>query len=717
MKRTFGLICCMAVLTSATAQDLATCPDSMFQLTMRKLVTKGNHAYDISNTEGMREAIDAISSAIQQRSSKGRLNIDDSLEFTADMYKLEGSYHYEMSFYDSRSSAKAHENYRKALEIYQNHTDSNDLQCEPMIHRELAILYYKEQNYQEAYRQMKAAYEAFERAAELDVIGGDDPDYLNIQTQMAMCQARMGKTKEAIATMDRLIGRYPASDMHYGEAVRKKAKMLMLQEENGGKAGRKAALACYKQYFTLKKEDALAHFMAMSTAVRERYWMSIRPFVTDCYRLEDADAGFLYDVTLFAKGLLLQLDSAGGGRQNIHATWQMVQEKLKPDACAIEFVQYEKYGRQQMGALVLRKTRMPVFVKMARPDSVLKYEINNQSVLSRLSGTGSENFDAIDRVYEDSAGVFRLIWNDNLIAAVGDAKKVYFAPDGYLHRMAIEYMLPKEAPDWQMYRLSSTRRLLDQPQPIGRSKALIVGDADFSRGDFGDGNNDMMAYKRMVGKEFGPLKSSKQEIDTIMACRHSPSDKMLCGAEATESAFRQLCGNYQIVHVSSHGRLNTQDVPFGTDLKTSLTNDAMSESIIALAGINSALTDQTFNPSQQYDGILSAKEIAGLDMKGVQLTVLACCETGLGQVTADGVYGIQRGLKNAGVKAMIISLWEADDATTNELMTDFHKRLKEGETVAQAFRNARLKVMQSVTDDFGSYPHLRNVFVLIDALE
>ena len=97
--------------------------------------------------------------------------------------------------------------------------------------------------------------------------------------------------------------------------------------------------------------------MDMSSAEREQYWMRIRPFVTDCYRLEDKNAGFLFDVTLFAKALLLQLDSTGGGRHNIHATWQMIQEKLKPNACAIEFIQYEKHGRQQMGALMAKRLK------------------------------------------------------------------------------------------------------------------------------------------------------------------------------------------------------------------------------------------------------------------------------------------------------------------------------------------------------------------------
>ena len=70
----------------------------------------------------------------------------------------------------------------------------------------------------------------------------------------------------------------------------------MLQEEGGGKANQKKALECYRTFFNLKKKDALSHFMGMTSKEREQYWMRIRPFITDCYRLEDADAGYLYNV-------------------------------------------------------------------------------------------------------------------------------------------------------------------------------------------------------------------------------------------------------------------------------------------------------------------------------------------------------------------------------------------------------------------------------------
>lgn len=705
------LLLSLAAFVNGYAQNADSCDDEDFRHVMRELVSKGNLYYETCDRFGMSQMIDSISTRLQQRSLNGKLDRTDSLEFTADLYKLQGSFHYENSYYDSKSHEKAHENYQKALRIYQNETVfENDLRCEPMIHRELAQLYYKEANYQEAYNHTKMAYDAFVKAVDLGEIDYDDPDFLDIQTQMAICQARMGDTKSGIAMMDKLIKSYQVKEERYGEALRKKAKILMLQEEKGGKVGRKEALDCYKTYFNLKKKDALAHFIGMSSKEREMYWMRIRPFVTDCYRLEDADAGFLYDVTLFAKGLLLQLDSAGGGRQTIHATWQMVQQRLNPDECAMEMIQYEKHGIQQMAALLLKSTGKPVFVKMAQPDSVWSYKIGEYTIEERLRQT--HDLKRINRVYDDSTGIYRMIWNNNLITAISNAKRVFFAPDGYAHRMAIEYMIPEEAPIWRLYRLTSTRELLLPQSTLTGCKALIVGDVNYQKAnEWGHSQNDALAYQHMKGMAFREITESKEEIDSILICRHNVDDTLITQTAATEETFRRLSGNYPIVHISTHGKFNSRGASLGNDLKPCLADESLSENIIALAGINYAVQNTNFDPLHQLDGILSAREIASLDMTETRLVVLACCESGLGEITSDGVYGIQRGLKNSGVKAIVMSLWEAESTFTKCFMVAFYERLSKGHSVSEAFWNAREQYIDTEESS------CRNVFVLIDATE
>lgn len=711
------LLLFLATYANGYTQDVVSCDDEDFRQIMRSLVSKGNLYYETSDRYGINRMIDSISSCLLQRIHNGKINKMDSLEYTADLYKLQGSYYYENSYYDSTSYSKAHEYYLKALDIYRGESAfAGDLECEPMIHRELAQLYYKEKNYQEAYNHTKEAYDAFENAVNLQIIDDNDCDYLDIQTQMAICQAHLGHTEDALVIMEHLIKRYENDGERYGEALRKKAKILMLQEESIGKTGRTEALECYKLFFEIKKNDALAHFMGMNSKEREQYWMRIRPFVTDCYRLEDADAGFLYDVTLFAKGLLLQLDSAGGGRQNIHATWRMIQEKLKPDACAIEFIQYEKHGQQQMGALVLKKTGNPVFVKLTSPDSIWEYKLGIATVKERLSRTDKEQFIAIDRVYNDSIGLFQLVWTDSLLAEIRGNNKVYFSPDGYMHRIAVEYMLPREASQLRLYRLSSTRRLLDDPVAIKNKEALIIGDVNFNCKVIPcEGNNDFMAYQAMRGLTFSNILESKEEIDSILICRNNPSDKLLSGHYANEETFRELCSNYSIIHLSTHGKFMAKSTPYGTELKPCLSDESLSENIIALAGLNVSLRDEQFDSNHNYDGVLSAKELASCNMKDVELTVLACCESGLGQITPDGVYGIQRGLKNAGAGTIVMSLWEAESQTTTQFMISFYKKIQGGSTICEAFSRTRAEMWK--LDEEDPRPCYWNVFILIDAIE
>lgn len=713
MKRVGCALLFILTVLMACAQDLTLCSDEAFREAMNAIVSKGNHFYDTDNRDGIMQMADSLYQSIENRYKSGLLLTEDSLEFKADWHKLMGSYYYEESFFDSTAYSKSESHYNQSLAIY--HSTSvfvDDLDKEPLIHRELAQLYYRQGLYQQAFDQTKMAYDAFSNAVEHQGIEETDPDYLDIQSQLAMCYARIGMFKEAIKQINCLVDTYESRDVRYGEALRKKAKILMLSEEGRGQVDRTEALRCYKVYFDLKKKDALQQFMGMSTKEREQYWMHVRPFVADCYRLEDADAGFLYDVTLFAKGLLLQLDSTGGGLKNIHATWQMIQERLKTDDCAIEFVQYEKYGKQQMGALVLRKTGTPVFVKMVSPDSLLNYRMGDNSVKERINGTGRANFIAIDRVYNDSTGVFPMIWNHQLLSAIGNVKRVYFAPDGYMHRIAIEYMLPKCTPRWLMYRLSSTRRLLESQGPIKDGSALVLGAVDYNKADdYPVGNNDALAYKSMKGMTFNIISESRREIDSILVCRNNIKDTVLTQDVASEGMFRKLCGSYQIVHLSTHGKFNAKTAPFGSDIKPCMTDETLSDNIIALAGTNASVKDERFNPDRQQDGILSAREIASLDMKSVQLAVLACCESGLGHVTADGVYGIQRGLKNAGAGAIVMSLWEAESKFTEMFMIEFYKRLGDGNTVGEAFWEARESFLPE------EEPSCRNVFVLIDAIE
>ena len=126
-------------------------------------------------------------------------------------------------------------------------------------------------------------------------------------------------------------------------------------------------------------------------------------------------------------------------------------------------------------------------------------------------------------------------------------------------------------------------------------------------------------------------------------------------------------------------------------------------------------------------------------MNGVGLTVMSACMSGLGYITPDGVYGLQRGLKTAGVKTIISTLWSVDDEASCFFIIQLYKNLEAGKGLYEAFWSARetLKKYEktyggvSSADANGSFtqrrrtvtvpkfnkPYFYNAFILIDGLE
>ena len=86
-------------------------------------------------------------------------------------------------------------------------------------------------------------------------------------------------------------------------------------------------------------------------------------------------------------------------------------------------------------------------------------------------------------------------------------------------------------------------------------------------------------------------------------------------------------------------------------------------------------------------------EISNLDLSACELVVLSACETGLGEVKgSEGVFGLQRAFKMAGVKNIIMSLWKVPDTQTAELFDIFYSECFAGKSIHEAFQTAQSKM-------------------------
>jgi CHAT domain-containing protein len=185
----------------------------------------------------------------------------------------------------------------------------------------------------------------------------------------------------------------------------------------------------------------------------------------------------------------------------------------------------------------------------------------------------------------------------------------------------------------------------------------------------------------------------------------------LRGVEATEAAFRSTALGKRYVHLATHGFFAA---PAGQPPKPPAVSELLSTlarqptagghpgllSGIALAGANQGAA-VSGDLAQGDDGILTALEVADLDLRGAELVVLSACDTGQGLVAGgEGLFGLQRAFQLAGARAVVASMWKVDDEVTQRLMTRFYANLWQKQLPPlEALRQAQLSIL---TDGAGS---------------
>ena len=694
------------------------------QLSANKLlddiVSRGNRAYLLGQREEILECAHALGQVIPKECTDSA----DRRDYTFSMLKLYGNYHYERASLEPASLQIAEDFYNKAKAV-----GSSQISKMHLPDLELAQLYYRDGRYAEA---LTCVDRAIEHVDTTGICEWDDPELANYLMQRAICLARLARFDEAVTVADDALSRHTdTNSLDYARAQRMKAKTLMLSAKRPSEA-----IAAYKEYFKTQREYIKRNFSEMDADQREQYWLMLRPFVADCYTLESLDPGFLYDVTLFAKGILLHVSRhAGAGKATVESlagldyTWRDIQGMLKPGQAATEFIQYERDGVQHMAALIVKPRVAPQFIQIIDPEQ-----------FEELAGKDfqSTTREGKDHLYcrDDLA---RSVMTPKLLEALKGVKRLYFAPDGFLHKYAIEYT--DAANGLEMYRLTSTRRLVEPPTPATLKATLYCGGIDygFRRGAQDEVKNDSVAYSLFRRVTFPRLSSETNEALRLYDTSRAPADTLLTGSQASEDIFRALAPQFENILVSTHGDFRASNPGTGTDLKPVVSDEAMSQNIVAFAGVNSALRRAGFDAGHTCDGLLSAHEIGNLDLSNCQLFTLSACQTGLGQITSDGVFGLQRGLKNAGVGAMLLSLWNVNSQSTAILIENFYQNLATGMTLRRAFLAARERLKQSqssegqprqifnpatmsmetVTETVPAYntPQFTDAFLLIDALE
>lgn len=220
---------------------------------------------------------------------------------------------------------------------------------------------------------------------------------------------------------------------------------------------------------------------------------------------------------------------------------------------------------------------------------------------------------------------------------------------------------------------------------------------------------------------YSRLPNTNQEAIDIKNClmrKLAPESVLYFNDSLATEEFFRLCNESapSIIHIATHGFFVESNV----DRQLSLLGDRkgytkkskdMFYNALLLAGANNKLNNNDINPNVD-DGILTAEEISWMDLRDCKLVVLSACETGLGSVDfVEGVLGLQRGFKLAGVDKIVMSLWRVDDNATRILMTEFYNNLTNGYTTHDALENAKKTLIDS---GIYSAPYYWAGFVLLE---
>ena len=283
----------------------------------------------------------------------------------------------------------------------------------------------------------------------------------------------------------------------------------------------------------------------------------------------------------------------------------------------------------------------------------------------------------------------KLIWNP-IEASIAKGSTVYYIPSGVMHGIALEALPLSDGTTlgqhYDFVRLTSAREIVNahHSSKINRT-ATLYGGLQYSL-DPQKMEEESKAYEKsdlagLVRSEYGKvgfkdLRNTKDEVNKIEKTLEDNgfAVKAYSGSKGNAESFVALSGkSSSIVHIATHGFYYTPDEAKDNDYLRGYT-DAMSLSGLVFAGGNAAWLGKKYSDGV-LGGVLTAKDIANLDFKGTELMVLSACKTGQGKVTAEGVFGLQRAFKKAGVGTIIMSLWNVDDKVTSDFMIAFYEQL------------------------------------------
>jgi len=424
-------------------------------------------------------------------------------------------------------------------------------------------------------------------------------------------------------------------------------------------------------------------------------------------------------------------------KKNLSITWDQVQANLSNDEAAIEFVRFKSDvdSNYHYNALIIRKNDVsPILVNLCNEKQL--EEIGNK-----------EGFSAY----------YPLVWAP-LEAYLTGIKTIYYSPTGLLYTVPFHALYAQKdkgdvvsynkktrqvnttaeesaaflSDKYTLHQLTSTRYLAMGLKEKSNDKIptsiALVGAVNY---DYLPTSTDTKLkskdYASRGSNAIGPLpylEGTKTEVETINKTlnKNGWESVLIERNEATEENIEKLENQNSkgVLHIATHGFAFAEPKAMDSTINKnsakyylSYNKDPLKRTGLILAGGNWAWIGsdefKKLNPDAE-DGILTASSVSLLNLRKTKLVVLSACETGLGKIEgSEGVFGLKRAFKLAGVEQIIVSLWEVPDNETMELMTLFYDALSKTQNAIVSFSKAQ----KEMRNKYPTRPNLWAGFVLV----
>lgn len=438
--------------------------------------------------------------------------------------------------------------------------------------------------------------------------------------------------------------------------------------------------------------------------------------LTDLRRnFDDASAGSEGDAAALSQEIekteskLASLTAATlTARGALSVTQEQVKAALGAGDALLEFVRYRQLSKagkwsSQYGALVLRSGRETAWTPVGDAADV---DQSIHALLDLLSGRSESKGDA--KLERDLKKLHSLLLQP-LAEATGDARRLIIAPDGDLGLLSFATLI---APDGRFVSeaceiayVSNARDLLrtDSAPETAAAQMVIIANPDYdmtgqeiaahglSRGAF-------TAFDRSSLPKLDRLDGTAAEMKQIgdVATAAGIATTSFAERDAREEVLRSLKSSPRFLHLATHGFVlspagavraagrgdsagGLQESAFAMAGRTgsvAVADNPLQRSVLALAGANVTFDKwrSGVTPPAASDGVLTAAEVATLDLSKTWLAVLSACETAAGEtLSGEGVMGMRRGFFLAGVDHLVMTFWPIADAETVQVMTDFYR--------------------------------------------